>query len=365
MASSLNWYLLVAFGFTSFTIAMLAFPVLIKLLTQWKLFDNPSRHKIHQHFTPSMGGICILLGVGFTLAISLPLREWITMKFFFVGLAAIFITGLRDDILTLSPRQKLLGQLLPIVLVVVFGKVTLSSFYELGAAVFPVWLSIIITIFTIVILTNAYNLIDGLDGLAGTVGAIALLFYGVWFYHAGSPYLAIVAITFLGAILAFLVFNWQPSRIFMGDTGALSIGFTLSFLTVCFINQNFQLEDAGWLHFTSSISTAVCVMIIPVFDTLRVIILRLSRWQSPFKADRNHLHHQLLLIGLSHAGAVMVLAGVNLFFIVLAFVLRNQPDLVILPLVGLLCLLLHFFLHITHRTKNRYASANHPSAPRD
>ncbi len=342
-------FYLILYAVISFTIAVLTFPVLIKLLYKWKLFDSPGLHKIHSRFKPSMGGICIMLGVVFTLVISYPLTQWIAMKYFFVALAVIFITGLRDDILTLSPMQKLLGQLLPIVILVVFNEEYLQSFYEINDSIWPIELRWMITTFTFIILTNAYNLIDGLDGLAGTIALVILSVFGSWFFLTDNFYLAVLAFAFVGAIGGFLLFNWQPSKIFMGDTGTLAVGFVMSYLAINFINKNYSLEESNSFHFKDSISTCVCILIIPVFDTARVIILRLRKLQSPFKADRNHIHHQFLNLGFSHAKTTLLVAGINIFFITLALLLRNQTYLVILPIVIILLLGINQMLKIAQR----------------
>lgn len=340
---------LILYTVISFTIAVLAFPVLIKLLYKWKLFESPGSHKIHSSFKPSMGGICIMLGVAFTLLISYPLTQWIAMKYFFVALAVIFITGLRDDILTLSPKQKLLGQLLPIIILVVFNEAYLQSFYEINDSLWPVWVRWIVTIFTLIILTNAYNLIDGLDGLAGTVALVILSMFGLWFFLTANFYLAVLSFAFVGAIVGFLLFNWQPSKIFMGDTGTLAVGFVISYLAINFINKNYSLDESNAFHFTASISTCICILVIPVFDTARVIIVRLRKMQSPFKADRNHIHHQFLNLGFSHARATLFIGSINIFFIALAFFLRNHSDLVILPIVIILLLGINQVLKMAQR----------------
>lgn len=292
-----------------------------------------------------MGGIPIVVGVVFSVLIALSISDLSSLKYFLIGIALMFLTGLRDDILTLSPVQKMVGQILPIVILVVFGQITLHSLYELAPKViFPQYASWFITVFTILILTNAYNLIDGIDGLAGAIGFLILLFFGIWFYSLHMQVLALMSLSFAAAIFAFLFFNWQPSKIFMGDTGALTIGMLLSFLMIEFINSNHLLSGTHPLKFKASISAAVCVLIIPIFDTLRVIILRLRRFQSPFRADRNHLHHQFLNLGFTHAQTVMFLVGINLVFIALAWILRNQSDAVILPLVIVLCLIINYLL---------------------
>lgn len=348
--------LLLVYSATSFIISFLLFPVLIKLLHYLEMFDKPGSHKIHDRHTPSIGGAPIIIAFVFALVFALPFGELSKLKIFFIALTLMFITGLRDDILTLTPRQKLVSQLLPIFILVIFGAVKLESFYGLSSIQFPLWFSITITIFTITILTNAYNLIDGLDGLAGTIAAIVFAFYGFWFFSTSNFTLALIATSFFGGTLAFIAFNWQPAKIFMGDTGALPIGLLLSFLTIQFINLNFQLPSEFTFRFQASIATAVSVLIVPIFDTLRVIIIRLSHLQSPFKADKNHLHHQFIKLGFSHAQSVLFLAGINVLCIMIAIILRNQPDKVILPIIGCLCLAIHVALLVS--SKRKYERTN-------
>lgn len=336
---------LAIFSFISFLISFLLFPVIIKLFRQLKWFESQGNHKIHSDFVPSMGGVAILIGTMLALLMGLPLQQWIGLKYFFISIALMFLIGLRDDVLALTPRQKLFSQFLPVFVLIFLDNVMLSSLYDMtGGDGFGVLLTYFISIFTVIIISNAYNLIDGIDGLAGTLGFLITFFFGIWFYLAGQVYLSLISLCFTGSLFAFLLFNWQPSSIFMGDTGALTVGLVLSFFAVRFINFNYQLPDDHIAKFNASISTAVCILIIPIFDTLRVIILRLRKMQSPFHADRNHIHHQLLLLGLSHAGAVKWIAGMNLFFIALALILKTQSDLFILPIVVFVCLLVNFVL---------------------
>jgi UDP-N-acetylmuramyl pentapeptide phosphotransferase/UDP-N-acetylglucosamine-1-phosphate transferase len=339
--------LIIVYSITSFVIAFLFFPVLIKIFSFWKVFDSPGSHKIHDEIKPSMGGVPILMGVIFSILIGLPWIELIKLKYFLICLILMFITGLRDDILTLSPRQKLLSQLVPITILVVFGNLTLTSFYGLFFDLsFPEVVAILLTIFSVTILTNAYNLIDGIDGLAGSIGSVVLTFFGFWFMSTEQLTLSLFSFTFASATLAFLFFNWQPAKIFMGDTGALMIGLLLSFLVVQFMNQNYYLPFGHPSRFNSSIGTAACILIIPLFDTLRVIILRLSKLQSPFKADKNHLHHQFLKLGFSHQKTTLTLTAINLVFISLAFILRNYSDRLILPIIIVTCLIINQTLNI-------------------
>lgn len=257
----------------------------------------------------------------------------------------MFIIGLRDDILALTAKQKLYSQLLPVFVLVLLNKTTLHSSYGLGGYFeFPEAVAILLTAFVLLILTNAYNLIDGLDGLAGTVGCIILVAFGLWFYLTGDNSVSLIAFTFAGSILAFLCFNWQPSRIFMGDTGALMIGLLISYLAIRFIDSNYSLPEGHAYKFNSSIGTAICVLIIPVFDTLRVIILRLRKMQSPFKADKNHIHHQFLNLGFSHAHAVTWIGFISVFFVSIAVLLRKQGDWVLIGMSLIVCLIINYWL---------------------
>ena len=293
-----------------------------------------------------MGGIAILLGALISLVMCLSFQEWVASRFFFIAIALMFIIGLRDDILALTPKQKLYSQFLPVLILVFLDNTILTSTYGLlGGFVFPDWVGFIISVFVLIILTNAYNLIDGLDGLAGTIGIIILVFYGAWFFMIGNTTLGYIAFCFSGALLAFLFFNWQPSKIFMGDTGALMIGLLLSYMTIQFIKANYELSDQHY-RFSSSVATAICILIIPVFDTLRVIILRLRKFQSPFKADRNHIHHQFLNLGFSHAQSVISISLISIFFLGIAVLLRNQGDILILSIVLVVCLIINYALKI-------------------
>jgi UDP-GlcNAc:undecaprenyl-phosphate GlcNAc-1-phosphate transferase len=292
-----------------------------------------------------MGGVSIILGIIITLLMSLPLKEWVSMKYFFISLALMFFIGLRDDILALTARQKLYSQFLPVSILVFLNETLLQSTYGLFlTCTFPTLMSYAITIFVIIILTNAYNLIDGLDGLAGAIGGLTLLFLGVWFYLTGNISLSLVALTAAGSLVAFLIFNWQPARIFMGDTGALTIGLLISFLIIQFINLNYQLPFDHPARFTSSIGAAVFIFIIPIFDTLRVIILRLRNLQSPFRADKNHIHHQFLNLGFSHERSVMLISSISIFFMSIALLLRTWSDASILSIGIVACLVMNFAL---------------------
>ena len=329
----------------SFIISFLLFPVLIKLLEKFELYGSSKEHKIHDSFTPSLGGVAIYAGVILSLIVLLPFQEWISLKYFFISISLMFLIGLRDDVLGLSPTKKLVSQLLPIVILVVFGQVVLNvTLFSISLVDLSKLINAFVVITAIVLITNSYNLIDGLDGLAGSIGIICLSIFGVWFYYLDYTTLSLVSVCSVGSLIAFLYYNWQPSKIFMGDTGALLIGLLLSYFSIQFLNTNEALELGHPMKFQSSIGALVCIIIIPVFDTSRVVILRLRKGLSPFKADKNHLHHQFLKIGFNHSKSVISITTINLMFVVLAWLMKYQADQVILPVVVILCLFINFGL---------------------
>lgn len=282
-----------------------------------------------------MGGIPIFIGGIFAMIIWLPSESFIEVRYLLMALSLIFITGFRDDLFPLPASVKLAGQIIPACIMIYWGGVELHSLYGFGSDVlFHGIVTWTLTLFTIVVVTNSFNLIDGLDGLAGTISLIILLAFGTWFYLLGEYTLSYVAFSAIGGLTAFLLFNWQPSRIFMGDTGALILGFLATCFAILFINQNYQLPEAHPYKFAASVSSCLAIMIIPLLDTLRVFIIRITQGKSPFEADKNHLHHEIIRLGISHAGAVVILAIVNLSFIAVAILGRHLGDLILFPILA-------------------------------
>lgn len=331
---------------TSFIITFLVIPVIIKFSKKKKkLMDTPGRRKIHKKTTPSLGGIAIFLGFFVALVIWMPLDGFQDFKFMLAGVSVIFVVGMRDDIVPLRPLYKLIGQLIAASMVVIFTSTGLKSFYGLfDVYELPEFISYLVTVFTIIVITNSFNLIDGLDGLAGTIATIALATFGIWFFLIGETLTAILALSMVGAVVAFLTFNWEPSKIFMGDTGALVIGFLFSVLAINFIDANYNLPEENPFKFEASITTAICIIIIPLFDTLRIFILRLSKKQSPFTPDKNHMHHALMRLGLTHSQTAIALGGLNISYIALAIVCSELSDGLFLPLILILSIILSLTL---------------------
>jgi len=333
-----------AAGITAFLISFITLPVIIKYFMQKSLFDVPDRRKIHRKLTPSMGGIAIFIGFLIATFIWMELEYWQQMRYVIASLFIIFLLGVRDDLVPFRASHKLYGQIIAIA-ILLFSNVRIESLYGfMGIYEVPLWLSYFLTAFTIVVITNSFNLIDGLDGLAGSIGMVALLSFGAWFYFAGDNLFSLLCFAMAGSILAFLVFNWEPSEIFMGDTGAMVIGMLLAVLVIRFMNVNEILPDSSPIKFSATIGAAASFVIIPLSDTLRIIILRLSKGQSPFKPDKNHVHHSIMRLGFTHSRTTLILAFVSVFFIVAAFLFRNYQDKYIIPGIILISMSLSIFL---------------------
>lgn len=214
--------------------------------------------------------------------------------------------------------------------------IRVTSFYELnGGHDFPLLFSYLISVLTVIVITNSLNLIDGIDGLAGVLSLISILVFGAWFFFTENYPFATVCFALGGGILAFLFQNWEPSKIFMGDTGSLVIGTLLSIVTIQFMNDNHELANQNEFKFSSSIGSAIAIVIIPLIDTARIIIIRLSKKLSPLKADKRHIHHALLRMGLSHRQVVYILAFIHVSFICFVVLLiDSRQDYALLAIVA-------------------------------
>ena len=307
-------------AFLAFIITYFAIPVIIQIAKSKKLFDEPDERKVHKAVIPTLGGLGIF--AGFIVATLMGAPDSPELKYFAAATIVIFFLGLKDDILVLSANKKFIGQLIAAFIIMHFGNVYLNDMHGfLGITTIPYYASIFLTIFTIIVITNAFNLIDGIDGLAGSLGFITTLVFGAYFYYANELTYAVMAISLSTAILAFLIYNFSPAKIFMGDTGSLIIGIINSILVIKFINVSGVQGQPFSLHAAPALGFAV--LIVPLFDTLRVFGLRILDRKSPFSPDRIHVHHYLLDLGFSHKKITYSLIATTVLFIILAFTLRN------------------------------------------
>lgn len=321
----------IAFGcITAFLITFLAIPSIIRVAIIKNLFDEPGERKSHKSSIPTLGGLAIFAGVVFSYTFWTAGFENTSAQYIIASIVVMFFIGIKDDIVELPAIKKLYGQMVAAAIIVMFADIRVTNLFGIfGVYDIPYWFSVLFSFFTILTIINAYNLIDGIDGLAAGVGAIASFAFGLWFYNYNQIPLCILSFTLFSSLLAFLVYNFSPANIFMGDTGSLIIGLILSILAINFIQLSFASLPYAF-PFRSSPAMAIAILIVPLSDTFRVFIVRLIHGGSPFKADRNHMHHLLLDMGLSHRGVCITLYTVNMFFIVTALLLRHISSLSLL-----------------------------------
>lgn len=321
---------------SAFCVGFLVTPLLIKFLIRMKIGDTPGGRKIHTKFIPSMGGVSIVVAAGVSLGIwgwQFPLPD---MRYLLGAIALMFFVGLRDDMVELKASHKLLGQLVAVILVVLVADIRIRDLHGfLGVGELNIYFSYVFSAFTLLALTNAFNLIDGLDGLAGTMGTIVLSCLGIWFYYQGLGSYALLCFTFLGGILAFLVYNWHPAKIFMGDTGSLTLGFVIGTLVIAFMDRNGALPDGAFFKFTPTYAAGIALMMFPLYDMGRVFTRRISQGKGPMTPDKSHVHHFLMRMGLKHNQVTLMLAGLQLTLILMVFILKDFSDHLVIPVIGI------------------------------
>ena len=296
-------------------------PKVIKVVYKKHLSDKPGNHKIHKRETPTLGGIGIFAGFifGFLLGVNGYMHS---VSYFTAAAMLLFFIGLKDDLINMNAWKKFLAEILTALIVALFTDLHFSSFHGfLGVGTVPSFVSYLTTVFIIVLIINALNLIDGIDGLAASVGIIASLFFGIWFFLSGDYGYTVMAAALLGSLVVFLFYNMSGGRmkIFMGDTGSIVIGFTLAVMAIRFN----ELDAAGrsFINLGSTPSVSIAVLIVPLYDTLRVIILRFRNHQSVFAADNRHIHHMFLRLGCSHRETTLYISLFNIMMIILALLL--------------------------------------------
>ena len=293
---------------TSFMIVLLSTPSFIKIAEIKHLFDDPSEdRKIHTQKVPLMGGMMIFAGTLSSFLLWLPINDIGVIKYLIPSLLIMFFVGMKDDIIGTAPVKKLAAHIVVAFIMVFMAEVKLTSLHGLfGIREIPEWAGIMLTIFTYIVVINAFNLIDGVDGLAAGVGFIASTVFGFWFYYAGDWTYAVLSFALAGALLGFLRFNFNPAKIFMGDSGSLTIGFLIAVMAIELVEyEAHELPQA--IKNISKPILAMSILVYPLVDTIRVFTLRAVKGVSPFTADRNHIHHRLMDLGLGHKSTVIII----------------------------------------------------------
>lgn len=335
---------------TAFGVVLLSTPSLIKVAILKRLFDEPTEErKLHKRVIPTIGGVIIFAGTFFAFVLWFPsdnlldidvgsstyLKNALALevtksalsdfKYILATVFVLFFVGVKDDIIGTSPIKRLAAHILVALMIVLMADIRIKSMHGIfDIYEIPFWSSIFISLFSIIVIINAFNFIDGIDGLAAGIGFIACMIFGSWFYMAHDIVMSLLSFSLGGSLLAFLLFNFHPAHIFMGDSGSTMIGLMLSVLAIKAIGTpSADVSDT----IIGEIQRPIFVMAVlsyPLIDTLRIFVYRTVKGVSPFEADRNHIHHALLDTGMSHKGVSFTLYGANLFMIAVAIVFRGM-----------------------------------------
>lgn len=321
---------------TSFLVAFICTPPLIRVSLRKNLTDTPGDlRKLHTRSIPTLGGVMIFAGTLFAYTLLLPsiidylrsdgeIRIVITdSSYLLASMLLLFFIGIKDDIIGTAAIFKLLGHIIVGMILVLMGNIRITGFHGLfGLYTLPYWGSVFLSIFTYVVIVNAFNFIDGIDGLAAGVGVIGSAAFGIWFGFAHSYMLASLAFALCGSLVGFLIYNFSPAKIFMGDSGSLIVGLILSVLGIKLI----EFDPAQLPQSLIGISRPLFVMSVlayPLIDALRIVILRSVKGTSPLDADRNHIHHALLDMKLNHRQISITLYAYTILVIVSAVLVKS------------------------------------------
>ncbi len=295
-------------------------PAIIQVASLKELTDKPDdERKRHEGIIPTLGGIGIFSAFLISFSIWGSASTLGSYPFFVASIFMLFLIGIKDDILVISPIKKLGVQVLASLEIVIGGEIIITNLGGLfGIGQISTTAGIVLTVVLFIILINSYNLIDGIDGLAGGVGIVVTSVLGAWFLISGFSTMAVLSFVLTGALFGFLIYNFHPAKIFMGDTGAMIIGFVVVYMLIQFVTLN-QANPDSEFYINNAPVFALAVLIIPVVDTLRVIGLRIWAGKSPLVADYNHMHHECIKEGMNPGVASLFLWIWNLWIILLAY----------------------------------------------
>jgi len=342
----------------AFIITFLAIPSIVDVSRIKHLYDVPNGRASHKGNIPTLGGLAIFAGFVISTMIFLYIPDIPYIQYVIAGLIVVFFVGLKDDVITIAPMIKFIGQLFAATIIIDLGDIRLRGLYGLfGIVDIGYYGSDFLTIFVIIAIVNAFNLIDGIDGLASGVGILASIVFGAWFYLAGHIQLAIMTCALIGSLLAFFWFNVysKKHKIFMGDIGSLLLGFIMAIFAIKFNDLNYTIGHIP-LRIVAAPAVSIGILIIPIYDTIRVSVVRMYYGRSPFKADREHIHHYLVDLTGSHKKATFILLVFNVMFIGIALLLSDlriyQLTLILITLAAILSSIPYFMIRKKPRSQS-------------
>jgi UDP-N-acetylmuramyl pentapeptide phosphotransferase/UDP-N-acetylglucosamine-1-phosphate transferase len=344
---------LVIHGIIAFVVSMLGtaylVPKIIAIVRFKKLMDNPNERSSHSKATPSLGGMAFFIVLVLSMYFNHPYDTHGISISIFPALTILFFLGIKDDLVVLSPITKLIGQSAAALFILANIKFEINSLHGFfGIGEINEWIGIVIGLFLILAIINAFNLIDGIDGLASSVGIVAFSGFAVVFFLAGRYFFGMTSIVMVGILTGFLFFNLSTrNKIFMGDTGSMLVGFMLGMMSVRFLALDY--DSLNHLPFNAIDIPIIIIsfLIVPLFDTGRVFTIRLLNGKGLFTPDRNHLHHVVIdAYNISHRRASFFIALFNIVFIlVFSLALKTTDIYVACSIIVVFVAAAAYFLH--------------------
>ncbi|MCY1635016.1 MraY family glycosyltransferase [Marinifilum sp. D737] len=346
--------LFLAFAFLiSWMSSYLSIPSIVTVARAKNLCAESIARSSHSGWVPNLGGVALfaslMLGMNF-FGNGTDTNDFHCLM---GGMVILFFFGIKDDVLVLDPVKKLAGQVVVSLIMVYFADVRLDHFHGfLGLHEIYYPISLLISVFAMVVIINAYNLIDGIDGLASGVGLVCSGSFTIWFVINGFYTQSLIGVSLMGALCSFFYFNVYSRRnkLFMGDTGSMIVGLVLGYFVMKFIQLN-GAENLKW-QIGASPAVAFGILIVPLFDVIRVMMVRISRKRSPFHADKSHIHHLLLRAGFTHKGASFRIIFGNIAFVVLCYFGRDwHSEILFAAVIGFAIVLTMWVIHMAKRRR--------------
>ena len=333
-------------------------PLLIKYSSLLKLVDQPNGRKVHIKPIPAIGGLSIFLSFIITAFVFSTLHKVLaTYTILFGTMFILMITGVLDDRINLSPKLRLLIQIVSALLIAHSG-IRIDSLCGLfGVHSIPLIAQYLITVFIITGITNAFNLLDGIDGLLGFLSIVLLVVLAILSFFSQLYLVLLFIIPLISALLIFIKFNWKPAKIFLGDGGSLMLGFFMTVIAIHILTNAYTVHPKYIHQFLSQITA---LFMLPVIDTLRVFYSRVKKGNSPFSADKNHIHHWFVKQHLTHNLAVKRIVAFQVILLIISLLLSFILPITWLLIIQVISVLIYTLtLQTTYQFHNNYRMIKH------
>ena len=307
--------------FFSFVLTIISLPILMKMAETNKLFVPKGYRHVHTSNVSALGGIAIFGSSTLSFILFSDLVNYPDYKYILSSGILMFAIGIRDDLYNIKPRLKLIGQITAVTLLVTYAGVRIEFLIHFVDGNIGILLDVLLTIGIMTLIINAYNLIDGIDMLAASIGTVILGTLGIYFLLVNQIDYSLALLTIASSLIAFMFFNYSPAKIFMGDTGTLSIGLIMSISLIKLEEISHIIDTPYTIHSAPGISFALISLI--SFDLLRVAFIRMRHGKSVFIADKNHIHHILLKLGIQPNIISLLLSSFIILQVIISLIADN------------------------------------------